>query len=305
MIRRSRARWSAASFLRDINCDHQAGVDFSTPAFFQTRKKFSMKQTFAMLVFFLALDICQPSIFAATGSSGFLPANVSLNGLTTALGSSHAFLQISFSNSSPENILLAEGQTFRGIKLLAVDFPSGCIRIDNCGQIQTIKICDTPNLTSMVASNNSGINTNATDTRAGSEGNADSATIASPGAITGSSSIQTNAGLAVAKSDTSNSSAGNISSANSNPDTGTSANSSNSHVYYWWLQDAKDIEQTRIATAQSVLAGEMAPQPLTPLTPPLTPAGLIGPDSVYMEHGPGVLISDQGTVLGIATRTVN
>jgi hypothetical protein len=39
------------------------------------------------------------------------------------------------------------------------------------------------------------------------------------------------------------------------------------------------------------------------LTPPLTPAGLIGPDSVYMEHGPGVLISDQGAVLGVAKRS--
>ncbi len=91
----------------------------------------------------------------------------------------------------------------------------------------------------------------------------------------------------------------------SNPSPEAAANSSDSHVYYWWLQDAKDIEQTRIATAQSVLAGETAPQPLTPLTPPGTPAGLIGVDSVYMEHGPGVMISGSGVVTGIAKRTVN
>jgi hypothetical protein len=239
-------------------------------------------------VILLALDICRPFILKAAGSSGLSPATVMLNGITTVLGDSRVFLQVSFSNSSPESISLVEGQTFQGIKLLAVDFLSTCIRIDNCGQIQTIKICDTPNLTTAVG-NNSSINANAADIQSGSEGG-DSA---APGSSV-TPVVQSETGLTPEKmpdnSNTSNTSSGNTTAANS-------------HVYYWWLQDAKDIEQTRIATAQSVLAGEMAPQPLTPLTPPLTPAGLIGPDSVYMEHGPGVLISDQGAVLGVAKRS--
>jgi hypothetical protein len=255
------------------------------------QKNFSAKRILTIIVILLALDICRPFILRAAGSSGLSPATVMLNGITTVLGDSRVFLQVSFSNSSPESISLVEGQTFQGIKLLAVDFSSACIRIDNCGQIQTIKICDTPNLT-MAAENNFSINTNTSDIQSGSEGGSNSAAPGSSVTPLVQSETGLTAGKMPANSNTSNTSSGNAAAANS-------------HIYYWWLQDAKDIEQTRIATAQSVLAGEMAPQPLTPLTPPLTPAGLIGPDSVYMEHGPGVLISDQGAVIGVAKRTDN
>jgi hypothetical protein len=278
------------------NCDHQAGAGFPAPAFFQMQKKFPMQPMLTIILILLALDICPPSILEAAGSSASAPATViMLNGIMGAPGYKRVFLQISFSNSSPENISLVEGQTFQGIKLLAVDFSSACIRIDNCGQIQTIKICDMQNLTT-AAENNSSINTNTADIQSGSEGGGNSAALGSSITPLVQSETGLTAGTTPDNSNTSNTSSGNSNSGNA---------TANSHIYYWWLQDAKDIEQTRIATAQSVLAGEMEPQPLTPLTPPLTPAGLIGPDSVYMEHGPGVLISDQGTVLGIAKRTGN
>jgi hypothetical protein len=267
------------------------------------QKKISLKPVFAMAAIFFAFNVCQPAILLAAGNSGPSPATVVLNGITGALGNNRVFLQISFSNSSPENISLVEGQTLRGIKLLAVDFPSTRIQIENGGQIQAINICDTPNLIAAAAvENNSG--NSATGFRSISETN-NSAAPGSTGTRPGDSLIQPEIGLPAGKPGSSNSNAGNTSSGNSNSDNGTAANSSKSHVYYWWLQDATDIEQTRMATAQSVLAGEMAPQPLTPLTPPGTPAGLIGPDSVYMEHGPGILISDKGIVIGVAKQTGN
>ena len=233
----------------------------------------------------------------AVENAGTSPATVLLNGITGAPGHNRVFLQISFSNSSSENIFLAEGQTFRGVKLLAVDFPSATIRIENGGKIQTIKICNTPNLLAAPAENNSG---NIASVQSVSERGGDSAAPGATVATPAGSFSQTEVGeISSRKTDSSNSHAGNAASGGSNPGD-AAANPPGSHVYYWWLQDAKDIEQTRLATAQSVLAGDMAPQPLTPLTPPGTPAGLIGPDSVYMEHGPGVLISEKGVVLGVA-----
>jgi hypothetical protein len=262
------------------------------------QKKISTKRSLAMAAFFIALNLCRPSMLHAAGNAGLSPAIVLLNGITVSPGHNRVFLQISFSNSSPENISLVEGQTFRGVKLLAVDFASASIRIENSGKIQTIKICDTPNLLAASAENNSG---SIASVQSVSERGGDSAAPGSNGATPGGSLLQPEAmEISAGKTDNSNSRAGNTSSGGSNSGDSAAANVPGSHVYYWWLQDAKDIEQTRLTTAQSVLAGDMAPQPLTPLTPPLTPAVLIGPDSVYMEHGPGVLISDKGVVLGVA-----
>jgi hypothetical protein len=261
------------------------------------QKKNLTKRGFALTVIFLALNVCRPSILQAVGSAGLSPAIILLTGITSVFGTNQVFLQISFSNSSPENISLVEGQTFRGVKLLVVDFPSASIRIENCGQIQTIKICSTPNLIAASAENNSG---SIAGIQSVYEHGGNSTAPGSTGATPGGGLLQPQAGLSGRKPDGANSHAGNASSEDSNSGNGTAANFPSSHVYYWWLQDAKDIEETRLATAQSVLDGEMAPQPLTPLTPPGTPAGLIGPDSVYMEHGPGILISDKGVVLGVA-----
>jgi hypothetical protein len=261
------------------------------------QKQISTKRIHTTAAIFLALNVCRPSMLHAVENAGTSPATVLLNGITGAPGHNRVFLQISFSNSSPENIFLAEGQTFRDVKLLAVDFPSASIRIENSGKIQTIKICNTPDLLTAPAEKNPG---SKLAIQSVSERGGDSAAPGATGVSSGGSLPQTETvEITSRKTDSSNSRAGNAASGGSNSGD-SAANPPGSLVYYWWLQDAKDIEQTRLATAQSVLAGDMAPQPLTPLTPPGTPAGLIGPDSVYMEHGPGVLISDKGVVLGVA-----
>lgn len=271
------------------------------------QEKPSTKFALTLGLLFLAGKICQPAAPAAEVSSETAPAKIVFNGLTSILGDNRVFLIVSFPDTAPENIALVEGQTFQSIKLLSVDFPSACIQIDNCGQIQTLKICDTPNLAVNAGANDFGTNTSSADFRSGSVTDTDAAMSPPVDAAVGSDSALSNLGLAAGKMDGANSEngSGNNAVGNASTDNGSAANAANSHVYYWWLQDAKDIEQTRLATAQSVLAGEMSPQPLTPLTPAGTAAALIGPDSVYMEHGPGVLISDQGTVIGVAKRTDN
>ena len=44
---------------------------------------------------------------------------------------------------------------------------------------------------------------------------------------------------------------------------------------------SKNIEASRIATAALVESGQADPYPLTPYTPPGTPAALIGPGQLY------------------------
>jgi hypothetical protein len=54
-----------------------------------------------------------------------------------------------------------------------------------------------------------------------------------------------------------------------------------------WYQESASIEQNRLETAQSVLAGEMTPWPRTPLTPAGTPANLIAGETFFANHIPG------------------
>ena len=53
----------------------------------------------------------------------------------------------------------------------------------------------------------------------------------------------------------------------------------------WWVIGSKSMEAARIATADMVNSGQAEPWPLTPFTPPGTPASLIGPDQLYFGHG--------------------
>ena len=63
------------------------------------------------------------------------------------------------------------------------------------------------------------------------------------------------------------------------------------HLYQWWVKEAEKIEQARLETTDRVLAGEWQAYPLTPLTPSGTSAQLIGTNSLFMNHGPGIMIS--------------
>jgi hypothetical protein len=255
-----------------------------------------------------------------------------LNGLVSIFGDQQACLQISRPGSPPENVLLAAGRTFRDIRLLAVDVSTSAVRINNGGQLQTLKICAAPELTAgddtwtppvpahkemlprsaasgqLVASSPAQIagvaefggdianpfpniiKTPSATSAGGQAGNNNQASAGnastSPSPGTGGQNNPTpvvdNQNNPTPVADTAAGSAG-----------GTGASPATTHVYYWWTSVAQSIEQSRLANAQLVMAGDMPPEPLTPLTPPGTPAALIDPDSsLFFDHGRGMVVSN-------------
>ena len=229
-----------------------------------------------------------------------VPSGIVLNGLMTLSGDRQAFFKVSFtSGASAADFMLSEGQTRYGIRLLAVNTRSNVVTISSQGFTRNISICATPTL---LASTDSGAGpataANKNDPGADATGNspasidetqpADPPRFAHPvnaagwgGLQNGSTSDPGNNTPSISSAD----SAGSTSAASSG-DSQTSE-----HVYQWWVKEAEKVEQARQETAQRVLAGEWPPYPLTPLTPPGTPPQLVGADSVFMDHGPGILIS--------------
>jgi hypothetical protein len=274
-----------------------------------------------------------PAILAQPASdSASPPATVILNGLVSIFGDQQACLQISRPGSPPENVLLAAGRTFRDIRLLAVDVSASAVRINNGGQLQTLKICAAPEVTAgddswtppvpahkemlprsadtgqLVANSpvkNDGVaglggnpanplpnlvKTPATTSAGGQAGNnnsASSGSAANSGASTTGSPI--NSTPVVDNQNNQTSASGNLAGAAG----ATSPSPATTHVYYWWTSVAEGIEQARQANAAAVLAGDMRPEPLTPLTPPTTPAALIDLNtSLFFEHGRGLVVSN-------------
>jgi hypothetical protein len=54
-----------------------------------------------------------------------------------------------------------------------------------------------------------------------------------------------------------------------------------------WYIEASRIEEVRVSSAVEVLAGDSVPWPRTPLTPPGTPANLVGREVMFSNHMPG------------------
>lgn len=221
----------------------------------------------------------------ASGSKLSLPDAVVLNGVTAIFGDNRAFFQVPGPNpSSVQTFSLAEGQSANGIQLLSVNFKLESVTIDNHGHVQNIHICSTPVLLAAASLGNTGPNAKSTSTTSTKRGTgADSSTdnpgtngevvsnVASTGLRGGGTALNPNE-----KNPTSSSPA----SGN-----GSDSNPTDSHQYVWWYAEAQKIEKTRLETAQRVMAGEWPPEPLTPLTPPGTPAQLIGANSVFMKSG--------------------
>ncbi len=242
------------------------------------------------------------AVGAAENSGSTVP--VVLNGVTSIFGEPSALLQITPAGQPTANIFLDVGQQACGVKLLAVNVPAASVRIENGGQIQTLKICSAPALDTAPANTATGddgatiVHSPSENLPRGLDGQIAGNLPLTPNNLAGavvltggdtanaSSKSSTSAG----SDKSSNASNADSSAANSSGSTGTDA--SKTHVYYWWMSDAQQIEQTRQATVQQVLAGELPAQPLTPLTPPGTAASLIADYSLYMEHGRGMVVSN-------------
>ena len=234
-----------------------------------------------------------------------VPSGIVLNGITTIWGDHQAFFKVSFSGGVPEaDFRLAEGQEKYGIQLLSVDAQLNTAAIRHQGQVQTIPICQTPTILARPASVTGSV-------ASGKLGDKNRFGMTSAGNAPGSGN-ETQSALAQAGSAGSGGSQGspndvsgngyhssgnldnNLTSANdsgANGSGGVGDNAAQGQIYQWWIKEAEKIERARLDTAPRVAAGEWPPYPLTPLTPSGTPAQLIGTDSLFMDHGPGVPIA--------------
>ena len=233
-----------------------------------------------------------------------VPSEIVLNGIMTSSDAKRAFFQVSFPGAPKAGFMLAEGEARYGVQLLAVDARLNAVKICNHGLVQTISICQTPELlwSAVKASAAGAPGLAATSSRknnrpAQTEDSSEEASASTPapfaGMVAGSPGRINDGG-------SSNSGSNNDGSNNdSTPSTADAGNEhsnssdfpSQDHRYQWWVQEAQKIEKARIETAQRVMTGEWQPYPLTPLTPPNTSPQLIGQSSVFMEHGPGVIIA--------------
>jgi hypothetical protein len=91
------------------------------------------------------------------------------------------------------------------------------------------------------------------------------------------------AGLGNSGNSQSGSSGSNPSSAGASgsQSSGVSSSTSGAAPEPWWAVASRNVEAARIATASLVSSGQAEPFPLTPYTPPGTPANLIGDGQLY------------------------
>jgi hypothetical protein len=203
-----------------------------------------------------------------------------------------------------QNFMLSEGETDdkSQIELTTVDMKAGCATIKNHGIVQIILL----NKPFSLATTGEYANENAMAIkvrRAGTGiGNSGKTTApenerAFSNGETGSTAFRGAAANNSQGGDSQNNSSGNNSTDNStvagNSSFDGSSGGNSTQVYQYWVKGAEEIEKARLSTAQQVRNGTWQPYPLTPLTPANTPPELIGQDSVFMEHGPGVIISSE------------
>ncbi len=233
-----------------------------------------------------------------------VPAAIVLNGITTILGDNRACFRVIFTGGlREEDFMLAEGQARYGIQLLAVDTKLNTVIISSQGLKRTVPICKTPTLLARVgarggdggaikadannfATTSSGVaQTPGNEMRSGDgqiagSGFAAGANGGSPGSSQPGASPSNN-------NDTSGNGASGANGSGSSAITGSASASDNAtQDYHWWAKEAQKIELARQATAQQVLDGTVQPFPMTPFTPPGTPAQLVGPSKMYFYYDP-------------------
>jgi hypothetical protein len=248
------------------------------------------------------------------GAFAGVAQTVNLNGIACFFGQKYALFTTTVAGSPMlAGFSLAEGETKSGIKLLTVDAAAGRVEIEDQYGRKFLRLAVAPNLVSCFTASSAGtanefpgqmlngsVVTNADDLAqqyeimAGNPGwgtipisnfpakttqtaaaNADGSTSAggntgaSSGAKSGDATAGTNPNVAGGSGGTS-------------PAT-TSANPSTEE----WYIEASRIEEERIVTTADVLSGNSEPWPRTPLTPPGTPANLVGRGVMFSNHMPG------------------
>lgn len=216
---------------------------------------------------------------------------VTLNGLMTAFDQKYALFKVDAPGSpSGQNYILKEGQKRGDLELVSIDTTARTVTIRNHGVIQAIDICPEPKLVYTVdaSQGNNGV-------RPGSESEVmawlQTQAVASQNSVGGSTAPVYGhvVGSATSPNPPSNDGAGgdaaaSASAADGNGFGGVDVSKPAPKLDPWWIRGSQTVEAARIQSAQAVLDGKADPQPLTPLTPPGTPAVLIGPEQLFFDH---------------------
>jgi hypothetical protein len=266
-----------------------------------------MNLRFPIIISLLAAGLVAQTAGTIAQEAQSVPAEIVLNGVMTASDARRAFFRAAFTPGAPKvDFMLAEGETRYGIQLLAVDARLNAVKIRDHGLVQTIPICQTPELVwSAIKASAAGVS--GLTTASGRQNNRPvqagvslEEANANPLMPVVGVSLAAGSPRSINNGGSSNGGSNNDGSNNDGTPSTADAGSDNSngftsapqdHRYQWWIQEAQKIEQARIETAQRVLAGEWQPYPLTPLTPSGTSPQLIGPSGVFMEHGLGVIVA--------------
>jgi hypothetical protein len=241
----------------------------------------------------IVIVILMGSLLARARENLAAPVPVELNGIANFFGVRQAFFILPQAGS--DNFALSPGETKNGIKLIAIDAVANLVQIENAGQRQSLRICRAPDLTaSVVGASRWPAGHTLTDLF--STNNDDVIDPNQPG-NPGFGTLPPLAGVAAAQAKKSSADANGSNpvadkAASQNEKSPADGNGPNpaeqlkSHANEDWYQDSLSIEQSRQSTIQEVLAGQMTPWPLTPLTPAGTPANLISHDGMYANRRP-------------------
>jgi len=255
-----------------------AGADSSAPAFLRNEEKMSRLIPFTTLLLLMGILDC-----AADGT-------VELNGIACFFREKFAFFVIlQPGQPASSGFTLAEGESQFGLKLLAVDAAAGRVEIEDHGGKKSLRLSSASNLGSSPAAGTAGGAETSSERGAnGSAGGSDNNGLADQYQI-----MAGNPGWGTIPPVSNTSKSDGNSAARQN---GGNANGADpvsalkDHASEGWYQESLSIEQSRAATAKEVLAGEMTPWPRTPLTPPGTPANLVGKETFFSSHIPGYVV---------------
>lgn len=227
---------------------------------------------------------------AADAGAAIPTPDITLNGVMNIFGRKYALFKLPAGKG--KNYLLGEGQSDGEIELLSVDERAGEIKIINHGVVQTVALSKPPASSNAPAAAAPGVApaVAAVDNSRQLPA-ADILLLATDNNAAPAAMPAAPAGYAAAGgAGGSGNSQGGSSSGNGTPSAGDSGSGDSDSASKpawepWWVIGSKSMEAARIATADMVNSGQAEPWPLTPFTPPGTPANLIGPDQLYFGHG--------------------